>query len=294
MKRRKVLVVVLALMLVLFAIACNKDKGKEVKSGVESQVENQPTPKNVLGSPREYLPIQVGKVFHYDITLGEVEPLNYREVSWPMGEGGIISSSRGRYLSVLNNPKRKHYVLEYQVKSPAKKQGSLQYPIGFEIAVLSDELGVFADTEKVFIAATENGGLLAYMVATYSPDSPGAPHMGEWGGRGTENGCSMRLFFFGRNPGIQISLGENSQDKLLFVGLRTLPGTSILSLYFIRTVDADKDPQNRDILSKGFVEEMYFVRGVGLARLEQKIQNKTSMIWELKGLEGAQAKKTEI
>lgn len=244
-----------------------------------------------VGNPQDYLSTETGKVLRYKITLGEIEPLQYKEIYWRLGDKDLLVSTKGRFLTVMQNPEKKNFILELVVKGPAANQGELQYPIGVEYEIKTDEMGIFENAERVFLAATRSGRFMAHVVVTYPPDAPGAPS-GPWGTWGAENGYSMQLIFFGAEPGTQIGMGEEPKDKLSFVGLRKVPGGKTpSSLYFVRTVESSfkenpKDANSEDItgdsiISKGFSEEMWFVRGKGLVRLEQKIEGRTSMIWQL-------------
>ena len=133
---------------------------------------------------------------------------------------------------------------------------------------------------------------MCHEVVTYPPDSPGSPSSGAWG---TEDGYTMKMFFFDRKPGIQISMGISMEemsmggdpkDLLLFNGIEPVPGLNVSGLYFTRTVKPTEKGQkgigeksDTGILDRGFEEHTYFVKRRGLVRLEQKIGGKTSMLW---------------
>jgi hypothetical protein len=275
MKRLKIVGIFLFIALLLLTGCSKKEEAK--KPGAESSkisIEDQ------IGNPQDYVPTETGRTFRYKITIGDTEPLIYREMFFPQGKDRVsITALRGRFLSIVKNPKKKTFFLELKIKGPATKQGGLKYPIGVEYEIVEDELGIFQDANKVFLAATNSGRFSAFIVTTYPPDRLGTPG-GSWGGWGAEDGFSMRRLFFGDSPGTEIGMGEKPIDKLLFVGLREVPDKGVFpSLHFSRKVDSDV--REGKIAWQGFSEETWFVRGTGLVRLEQKVQGKTSMIWEL-------------
>ena len=127
-------------------------------------------------------------------------------------------------------------------------------------------------------AASTSGRFMAHEVVTLDPSSAGAPRRNQWGTWGSEDGFTMKIYFFGASPGTQISLGET--DSLLFNGIAQVPGQSKKGLHFTRKVRAPKDADG-SILSKAFTEDVWFVKGKGLVRLQQKVEGVVSMTWTL-------------
>ena len=89
----------------------------------------------------------------------------------------------------------------------------------------------------------------------------------------------MRMYFFGEKPGIGIGIGEDSGDILAFDGIEND------CMIFTRIVDEQKTKSNEkndsDFLGKAFEERISFKKGVGLYSLQQKVNNQTTMEWEL-------------
>lgn len=236
------------------------------------------------GKPINYLPMKIGTTWTYKIEIGEVEPLNHERVIWPQGKTSLVYVTRGRFISYLKREENKIFYLKMRIKGLAAKQGGLEFPIGVELEIEKDELGVFDNAKQVFWAGTSRGSFMAHEVITYPPHSPGAP-TGSWGTWGVEDGYSMRILFFGKSPGTEISMGENAIDSLLFTGVERVPGTrNINGLHFVRTVKAsqkDEKDEKLSILDRAFSEDVWFVKGKGLFRLEQKVEGKKSMTWTL-------------
>ena len=73
--------------------------------------------------------------------------------------------------------------------------------------------------------------------------------------------------------------GEN--DDLLFAGQTNYNGKP--ALMFVRSVGARelKDGETMNAFYRAFTEQMIFVRGVGLAKLVQKVGDDVTMTWTL-------------
>ena len=176
-----------------------------------------PTLLERLGEPSDYFPAASETEWVYEIEIGEVEPLNYREVVWPLGDGQAVAQAvRSRFVPLLEDKQLKTFALIIKVRGPAAEQGPLKYPDGVELEIVKDELGIFRDAKQVFWAITSSDRFMLDEVITYSPDTPGAP-TGAFGSLGVEDGYSQRVIFFGEEPGAQIGLGKEPKDTLLFV-----------------------------------------------------------------------------
>jgi len=288
--------IVVALSFALSAVGCEKTGCNFDAGGRGAAVKENEASKPPIAEPIEYLPMAKGTTFTYEIELGETEPLIYKLTYWPRGDGEIGMITRGRYVKAMldgdesdatarKKLRDKRFILKLRVKGLAEKQGGLKYPVGVELTVEKDELGVYEEADKVFWAATRSGGFTCYEVVTYPPNSIGSLSNDPWGGWRGEDGYSMSVFFFGRKPGTAISLGSKNEDALLFQGEDFLPGTRASSLHFIREVDPAGDggekqvPTNSAVLDKGFKEDRYFVKDRGLVYLRQTVEGKTSMTW---------------
>jgi len=184
-----------------------------------------------IGQPIDYLPIETGRTFSYKIEVGDVQPLQYRVVVWPEGSHGTVQSSRSLFVAAMahtNKPQQKTFSLRLRVKGPAVKQGPLSAPIGVELAVDKDDLGIYRDVKKVFWTGGDHDGFVAHELITFDANSFDAPSRGGgWGGWGsyrTEDGYSLRISFFGEKPGVVMAMGEEPKDHLLFKALKRLQG----------------------------------------------------------------------
>jgi len=223
------------------------------------------------GSPADYFPTKTGQRWEYNITLGISEPIQFRLTSWPMGEKVMNMVSRSRFRVAMDKNRQKFPLkLITRVKGPVEKAGPYKWaPV--ELAIEKDDLGVYEDAKKVFLIHTADYAL-ALQVVTCPADGPGAPR-GGWGGWGQEDGYSSQLMFFASRPGIQKSSIDD--DALLFVGF---DGPY---LRFRRTVKSHDESRDPSILDAGFTEDMWYAKGKGLVKLEQKVNGKISMTWKL-------------
>ena len=230
-----------------------------------------------LGQPWDYFPIEAGSRWVYKIQIGQTEPLLCRTVRWPQGEMTISCLTRGRFRGYIENPNQKVFWLKLRSKGPALKQGPLQFPESAEIEIEQDDLGIYEDTNGLYWAITRSDGYIATEVAIYPPETPGAPS-GPWGSWLRSDGYSMRIIFFGEKPGIAIGIGKESFDRLLFLG----PEGE--RLHFRRIIEKSKEKEispEESLLDKPFTEDMWFEKNKGLVYLEQKVEGKISMTWEL-------------
>lgn len=229
--------------------------------------------------PNSFFPAVAGTKWTYQITIGEAEPLYYREIEWPIGDGKALAyANRGRFPILLEENKPETFVLELQVKGPAEEQGILKYA-GVEMEVLRDDLGVYEEAEQLFWAFTRSGTFIAHEVVTYPPDTLWAP-TSSLGGSGQENGCSLKIIFFAGETGTTISMGKEPQDELTFMGIDTnVPGfTGQPLLHFLREVKPDEEPSE---IGKGFTEDTWFALEKGMVYLVQKVEGVVSMTWKM-------------
>jgi len=254
--------------------SCNNENSNNSNSQTGTSEEENFFQK--LGDPGDYFPTKVGMKWTYEVIIGNVKPLEYKITSWPLGGDRSISYiSRGLLLFDIPEKKSGH-ILEFMVSKTAKKQGPFEYPLGVELKVLQDDLGIYHDVEKIFFAVANYKGnrFMANQINLYS--SFNAPTMGSWGMWGQGSGSSIQLMFFGDSPGLQMGMGTEPEDVLLFLGFEGG------ELHFQRSVIGNTEMNDgNDYINSGFVEDTWYRKGIGLVRLEQRVGGKISMIWRL-------------
>jgi hypothetical protein len=237
------------------------------------------------GEPSDYFPHAVGNEWQYDIRIGSVEPLEYQEVLWKTDKGTMALGAIARYPGLLRTH-AKNYTLTLKVHQSAPVQGPLKYDEGVELAIVRDDLDIFKDHHQIFWVVTSSDRFMAQQIVTYPPDNPTAPGPGGTWGSWNQEGYSMQIMFFAERPKVQVGIGKDPIDTLLFEGIESCQGTPCL--HFIRTVKGgEMDPRVPDTpesryLGSGFTEDTWFAKGKGLIGLEQKVNGKTSMTWILK------------
>jgi len=216
-------------------------------------------------NPKDYFPLDIGREWHYQITLNESETvLGFREIFWPIGDGDVAfcyNTTQYFYGKIGET-----YSLVLKVKEKAEKQGErFQWPNGVRIEVLEDELNLFRGTEEIFWATT--GGIagqrfMAQQVITYPGyDSPT---------QGYQEGYSTNLIFFFDEPYTSIGMGEDPVDRLFFIGPDPYYDDG---MGFVRTVYLEEDTL--------LTEAIRFKKGKVLDKLVQVVDEKTTMEWNL-------------
>jgi hypothetical protein len=242
------------------------------------QLGNRPS-----GQPVDFCPISVGTRWHFTINVSG-DPLHFGQIGWPMGNGQVRVQTRGRFGAVVRDRSRRQFELKIAIARPSEVQGPLKYPGGVELTVENDDLGVYEGHRQVFWAVASHHRFEVLEVVAYSPDHPSAPRMGSWGSWGESDGNSVRFLFFGERPGIAISLGEDSPDRLAFEGFDSTKtsqwGGSVL--HFVRQVKAAEEPGE---LSKAFEEHTWYAYGRGLVELKQFVSGRETMHWVLQSFQ---------
>jgi len=250
---------------------------------------NRPPP----GEPIDYFPMKVGTSWTYTIAFsGKRVPLSYEEIAWPVGNETVNLVTRRGYMGFARTSElSKTHTLSFRVKRVTLKQGRFSFPMGVELEVVEDTIPYFAHSKQIFLKASQHPGqeFMGYLLILYEAGStPGSHHgVGPWGTWGAEPGYQDRLLFFGSKPKVSIGVrrgGREPQEELLFQGVERVPGLNVEGLRFTRTV---KSSPKDGIVEKlhpfdlAFSEDMWFVRGQGLARLVQTVEGEVTMIWTL-------------
>ncbi len=274
-------VVPFALLSMLVQLGGSADE--QPRSGVSDDVgtetqEARQEPAQPIRSPEECFPTAKGTRWEYTITLeGSAAPLWYEYVFWPGQDYNTASRSLLHSSPGSGDP---GFRLVIEVKDDmVAEQGPLEYPQGIELEIVEDDLGIFRDYTHVYWAISSSRGYQVTQVVTKTPSEVGAPAGSTWGSRNLPEGYSLRLLVFEGDPGAMKSLNDED-DRLSFVG----PDLDD-QLHYQRWVLPSARAGAGDAFEgdKGFTEDMWFKRGVGLKRLEQRVDDEVRMTWELTG-----------
>lgn len=236
----------------------------------------------------QYFPMDVGTKWVYKIEVGDIEPLHYREELWQMGEKTFFYRVSGAFVD-LRKTNQRTFMLEIRVKRRISEGN------GVDLEIKQDELGIFKFHKQVLWIAPEfelyklgseirkSGDFMVHQMINYSPWGPAAP-TGPYGVPAFEKGNSSRTIFFAGKPGSRVSIVDNPTEMLLFTGVETLfqqrkEGQLIHFVREVKSSEENNDEKRTDF--KDFIEDMWFAKGKGLVRLEQKVDGKRSMVWTL-------------
>lgn len=253
---------------------------------------NAQNTQEALGQPQDYFPMDIGHVWNYKIQLwGETSPLSYQLTCWPLGEKYMTYETNG--ILYADESKRDSLRLIFKIESEAPKQGPLEYPIGVELEIIRDDLRIFCDNRynsrirltRVYWAAANYNRFMVNQVILKNKMSPDAPQMGGWGGWPGGDGEIISLKFFGSHDPMSIGL-SGDPEKLYYLGAVNIGSRK--ALQFRKVVEQRGSGDSSDdakFLYKEFTEDMWYIKGVGLVYLEQKVEGERTMTWVLEGFE---------
>ncbi|MCX6744831.1 MAG: hypothetical protein NTX82_04880 [Candidatus Parcubacteria bacterium] len=229
-----------------------------------------------------YFPTNIGSTWTYKIQIGEVEPIFYKQIRWQTSLGETITTAaRGRFAGVETDPAKKEFVLKIKLEETSKAQCELEYPLGYRLKVIRDELGVYKYTKYLFWAIKTRDGFQVIEVNDIVPDQK-LISFGTDSSRSVVQGCALNLKIFAKEPGVSADISANFVDNLLYMGFTQIPGTNQQGLHYVREVKANSQNEMfKSSLDSGFTEDIYFLENIGLAYLQQKINGQVSMTWTL-------------
>ncbi|MEW6408061.1 MAG: hypothetical protein AB1465_05215 [Patescibacteria group bacterium] len=217
----------------------------------------------------DYFPTGIGTRWVYEITIGETEPLRQQTNYWTENNGQtLVQLVKGRFSTLVgsNNkpPKTFRLIIKIKKKTAADLESSSE---NVELAIEEDELGIFKHGKKVSWRQTSYlGAIVIEEIVVYSPKNFGLFDI-------KQDGYSSHPIFLASN----VRIGYSEEIYILFIGIEAS------RLHLRRTVNAADSRPGRppDYLDKAFIEDMWFEKGKGLVRLEQRIDGLVSMTWRL-------------
>jgi len=232
-----------------------------------------------------YSPLEVGFEKDYKITLTDVNSLTRRLTLAPNGNNIDVYHSQG----MLTRPDNlNNYYLKIKVKSIEKHPSYFfQYSKGYqdlfntftdfaELEIIQDDVDIFehkfAQSKKVYWGRIYDDNnpdsLVVNQIVFFSNKFSQSPNSGD--------SFSIRTIFTTNEPAQNAS---GAEDTLSLVGVdNNLSGYDGLPcIHFLRTVK----PSDNTELGKSFTEDTWYAPGIGLVRLEQKVEGKISMTWDL-------------
>ncbi|GMX58945.1 MAG: hypothetical protein MCSN_5990 [Candidatus Microsyncoccus archaeolyticus] len=227
---------------------------------------------SIPGKFEEYFPMNTNSEWHY-VVENYGEPLSYEIIEWPYyGNSVEYYSTRG---VSLKDPGI------YSLKLKVSQKAETQSQITAEIEVLEDTFDLFDDIETMYWK--ELGRNSDYPIIIQEKVYPGysspLSSMYYFG----QSGESDTVLLFKEDPGVVVvrvhGANKNPEDQSFqFIGPENYLGKECL--HYTRTVNAGKGISGSSI-GKGFTEDLWFARGTGLIRLEQRVDGKMTMTWTL-------------
>jgi hypothetical protein len=253
---------------------------------------SKPETENIASEIPQYFPMDVGSTWTYRIDIGNTSPVYYQELDlyYKIGKNTGTSESivRGKYApgSRMELPQKRAYELKITIAAKATKQCDMEIPEGRKIKVIVDELGIYQDAENVYWT-TSFPGTFHFMQITEMKMSGG---FSTGANLKPYQICSSSLKGFGYPTGTSICRGGKMTDFITFQGIEIIPGTKVSGLHYIREVKGKESASISDTMNFTFTEDLYYLKGFGLAYLQQKVNGKIAMTWTLVNMTPAKDK----
>lgn len=223
-----------------------------------------PTPARAQSD--DLIPYVTGTNFTYKVTIGEFEPLRYRETVWPLANKRTVTSVfRGYFSGVSKNPGKKTFLIMLSVVS---NRVLTDGTIVVTMKIVKDELGYYPGVKNI-LWVINNGSLYEciYVDKSNAPPSDTFVIAGD--------GISIRLLYMPADSEPTL-LFPARDEQYEYKGEEEL-GTRIEHI----VPPAAPEYSDGQVYDLGFTEDLWFVPGTGLVHLEQSVVGETSMIWEL-------------
>jgi len=248
----------------------------------EKTVQPKAKPAAVVQNPfDQYFPMAIGSEWEYELTISrDYDAIIYYSVLWPKGDGLYELTTR-RIIYGLDK-KKDVFNLHYRVKGKVDQEGFVKLTDGRELEVLEDEALVFLKAKQVFLAIDkkDEDKAIAYRIMVFSEQEMKESGSGFAEGI-TGDGCSQQILFFQREKGIGIGTGPNEDECEELV---MSEGVEDGQIHLQRQIKENKSVGygGPSWLDNAFTEDMWFKKGVGLVKLEQRVDGHTTMTWRLK------------
>ncbi len=256
---------------------------RSLKSNVADNA--SPTNSGLTSNITDYIPTTPGKTWTYTITIGKELPISYERIYW-ISDNTEVTLDRRRLLipeTATKNPSEgERFTLKLPVRGPSTTCGTTGRP-GFEVEILQDGLGIFADPDYTTTNSAPNALRSIFLmpssaqevmlsIAYHSKNPDDMPHTLA---PQLHDGCSARPFLFLGTPMQELSLSGDPSNHLIFVDSSKLQNdTGHEIIHFQRVVDAEKQPPKQGIAQDSsylfygkFEEDTWFEKNVGLIEL---------------------------
>ncbi len=221
----------------------------------------------------EWLPMEVGTTWEYEITKGEPHPTIHYDIVYKDKNN---SRQEVQIDSLLIEPDKNpakiilRVTRKFQVSDPVSEK---KYP-AVEIKAVSDETTILANTTRIFWVPFDDGNAILEM-QYLDPQKLLASELRSAREAGLTEVISRKVIFMFKNPGEGFGVGDGSEAEGSSFVTRFVAEKS---LEFIRTY---KDPPDSLFTGLGFEEITKFEKGKGMVSLTQTKAGKTAFSWKL-------------
>lgn len=234
-------------------------------------------------SVKEFFPLDTGLRLVYKIEKCSTNnPLYSVHVFWTIGQ------NRGRLVLIRREiefkPGQDEYLLILKVKGPnLEEKKSSDYDKVIEVEIERDDIGLYANAQKLFWCVKSNSRYKIYEVLYHDPSSTGSEAARGEGYKEQPAGISQQFKIFSGIP--LITYAYIDEEVLYFIGPEMFENQNCL--HYRRIVwEVKKDywgnPIEQNYIMTPFTEDLWFAEGKGLVKLVQKVDGKITMTLSLK------------
>ena len=223
----------------------------------------------------DYLPFLPGQTWYYSVVIGEVEPLAYRPISFPTGDGrfgivvnrGLLVYESGHDLTFTQG----RFSVRITDMIVGGMEGREPGDTAYHLEVLEDDLRITRGVSGLYFIVSHGEMLIVYLRQTFDPSStPGAWRVADEYADDDYGFFDQPIFTY---DSAGLSIGE---DQTFFGGAAR--GDTVV---FVRKVAGSDSVDIADHFKKRFSEYYCFLPGKGLVEVLQSVQNKLSLVLRL-------------
>lgn len=222
----------------------------------------------------DYFPIGHGMKWVYEIQVYGQVPMRQELVRWLTNGSMLLTLQCDRLGRAFSDSLFARNILEMRVSQRDSKHA--------EIEIAEDGLGIFKYIDRLCYIVEEDNSIVRLIV--WEPATIWDPR-GFQAFIGSSPAFSDRVVFFMGSPG-QVLADDDAWESITFLAederLPGFEGKSIMRfLRVVRLVDEQLILRDGAESGSGFTEEMWYEKGRGLVRLEQRVDDTVSMVWRL-------------
>ncbi|MDD5098529.1 MAG: hypothetical protein PHD31_02325 [Candidatus Pacebacteria bacterium] len=203
-----------------------------------------------------YFPMKVGSEWLYRIDVKENGAIIHKETSAFNRREMIYPQNKGNRLRI-------------RIAKTVDKQCDTQYPDSLQLQIIEDDFKIFKYDQEIFwikLGLSSSGTYMVNQVTTLKEAS--------------DESCAEKVLFIADRVNTGMSR-SGSKDEVIYLGKEQInyEQQTIECMHFRRTVGSIDG--SSVYWRKGFTEDSWYASDKGLIRMEQKVDDKISMVWNL-------------